>query len=119
MEAAFARHTGRKEVCANIRFGGMTDRAIVRQGLQVAGRSGKESDAVIALYVELLEGEVARSPSYVVHAGVQAILDRSASLADCAVGLGTGNVRPGARLKLERVGIFDRFSFGGFGCDSE
>jgi phosphoglycolate phosphatase-like HAD superfamily hydrolase len=36
-----------------------------------------------------------------------------------AVGLGTGNVREGARIKLERVRIHDRFSFGGFGCDSE
>ena len=35
------------------------------------------------------------------------------------MGLGTGNVRQGARIKLERVRIHDRFSFGGFGCDHE
>src|SRR5690606_24512845 len=36
-----------------------------------------------------------------------------------AVGLGTGNVRAGARLKLERGGLWDLFDFGGFGCDAE
>ena len=36
-----------------------------------------------------------------------------------AVGLGTGNVRAGARIKLERVSLYDQFAFGGFGCDHE
>jgi phosphoglycolate phosphatase-like HAD superfamily hydrolase len=36
-----------------------------------------------------------------------------------AVGLGTGNVREGARLKLGRVGLFEHFDFGGYGCDAE
>ena len=33
--------------------------------------------------------------------------------------LGTGNIREGARIKLDRVGLFARFGFGGFGCDDE
>ena len=35
------------------------------------------------------------------------------------VGLGTGNVLAGARIKLSRVGIFEKFAFGGFGSDAE
>jgi phosphoglycolate phosphatase len=35
------------------------------------------------------------------------------------IGLGTGNVREGARLKLQRVALWDRFTFGGYGCDDE
>jgi phosphoglycolate phosphatase-like HAD superfamily hydrolase len=35
------------------------------------------------------------------------------------VGLGTGNLRDGARLKLSRVGLHERFAFGGFGSDHE
>src|SRR5690606_10952728 len=31
----------------------------------------------------------------------------------------TGNIREGARLKLERVAFFEPFRFGGFGCDHE
>ena len=46
-------------------------------------------------------------------------LDAARALPEVAVGLGTGNIREGARIKLERVGIYDRFAFGGFGCDAE
>jgi phosphoglycolate phosphatase-like HAD superfamily hydrolase len=35
-----------------------------------------------------------------------------------ALGLGTGNMRKGAEIKLGRVGIYHRFTFGGFGDDS-
>jgi phosphoglycolate phosphatase-like HAD superfamily hydrolase len=35
------------------------------------------------------------------------------------VGLGTGNIERGARIKLERVDLNPRFGFGGFGCDAE
>ena len=35
-----------------------------------------------------------------------------------ALGLGTGNMREGARIKLGHAGIYHRFSFGGFGDDS-
>jgi phosphoglycolate phosphatase-like HAD superfamily hydrolase len=36
-----------------------------------------------------------------------------------AVGLGTGNLREGARIKLERAALAHHFTFGGFGCDHE
>jgi phosphoglycolate phosphatase len=58
------------------------------------------------------------APRCVVHRGVEAALD-AAEARGCAIGLGTGNVREGARLKLERVGLHHRFAFGGFGCDHE
>jgi phosphoglycolate phosphatase-like HAD superfamily hydrolase len=35
------------------------------------------------------------------------------------LGLATGNIEPGARLKLDRGGLNRYFSFGGFGSDSE
>jgi len=34
------------------------------------------------------------------------------------LGLATGNVEAGARLKLARAGLVDHFGFGGYGCDS-
>jgi phosphoglycolate phosphatase-like HAD superfamily hydrolase len=54
-----------------------------------------------------------------VHSGVEAVLDASAAVPNVAIGLGTGNVRAGARAKLERLGLHHRFAFGGFGCDHE
>jgi phosphoglycolate phosphatase-like HAD superfamily hydrolase len=50
---------------------------------------------------------------------VLTLLDLLDGVAHAAVGLGTGNVREGARIKLSRAGLFERFSFGGFGCDAE
>jgi len=53
------------------------------------------------------------------HAGVIELLDALATHAEIAIGLGTGNIRPGARVKLAKLGVHDRFPFGGFGCDHE
>ena len=50
---------------------------------------------------------------------VREAVDAALARPGFAVGLGTGNVREGARIKLARVGLADRFAFGGFGCDHE
>ena len=102
---------------------GMTDRAIVRRGLQAVGRDGTEEeiDEVLGAYVALLEEEVARQDParYRLHRGMVEALDAAARRERFAIGLGTGNIKEGARVKLSRVGVYDRFSFGGFGCDHE
>ena len=51
--------------------------------------------------------------------GVVAALDAALGRADCAIGLGTGNLRVGAQKKLGHAGLWERFSFGGFADDSE
>lgn len=123
LELAFERSHGRRDACAGFRFDGMTDRAIVRGGLAALGLSPTPAaiDALLASYLEVLEREVAAAPaeSYRVHAGMSETLDAAGRQAGVAVGLGTGNIRAGARIKLERVGLFHRFGFGGFGCDDE
>jgi phosphoglycolate phosphatase-like HAD superfamily hydrolase len=120
MEAAFARATG---VSGKLEFpfGGMTDRGIVRQALHRAGRdaSDREIDGVIAIYVTLLADEMPRAHRYRILPGVPALLDELAGTGNCAIGLGTGNVRAGAELKLARGGLYSHFAFGGFGCDHE
>jgi phosphoglycolate phosphatase-like HAD superfamily hydrolase len=60
-----------------------------------------------------------RTPGYRVHPGVAAVLDALAGQPATALGLGTGNLREGARLKLARGALDARFGFGGFGCDAE
>jgi len=104
-------------------FAGMTDRAIVRRALGASDMASDEStiDGVLAHYVTALAEEVAAADPehYIVHPGVHAALDATADLAHVACGLGTGNIEIGARIKLGRVSLSQRFSFGGFGCDSE
>lgn len=102
-------------------FGGMTDRAIVREGLLhlQLEPTNAEIDASIDLYLTQLEREIATTGTYIIHDGMREAVARGLSRPRCAVGLGTGNVKRGAQIKLARGKLFDHFSFGGFGCDDE
>jgi phosphoglycolate phosphatase-like HAD superfamily hydrolase len=118
---AFTAELGRPEVFDGFEFAGMTDPAIIRHGLETAGVAAEPASIarLLGVYVEHLEDEVRRSANCLVHPGVETVLDGAAAVPDVAIGLGTGNVRAGARAKLERLGLYHRFAFGGFGCDHE
>ena len=122
IEKTFQRRFGR-DVVLGFRFDGMTDPTILRQGL--AGL-GLDSDAIerefaptLRAYLDTL-AEVcagAEQRSFRIHVGIEAALALVAGRAGFSVGLGTGNVEPGARLKLEPVGLNRHFGFGGYGSD--
>jgi phosphoglycolate phosphatase-like HAD superfamily hydrolase len=122
IQRAFAARYGSTE-SLSFSFGGMTDRAIIRDALAVTSPDLQgaelqtEIERVIEQYLEVLEEEARQSDALRVHAGVQAALDASLARVGCAVGLGTGNVKRGAGIKLSRVGLYGSFRFGGFGCD--
>jgi phosphoglycolate phosphatase-like HAD superfamily hydrolase len=118
---AFGAELGRPDVFDGFEFAGMTDPAIVRHGLGVAGAAAEPATIarLLAAYVACLRDEVRRSTNCLVHPGVEAVLDAAAATSNVAIGLGTGNVRAGAQAKLERLGLHHRFAFGGFGCDHE
>jgi phosphoglycolate phosphatase-like HAD superfamily hydrolase len=121
IERAFETRFGLPDACQGFSFAGMTDRAILRQGLTAMERPAGEADidTLMAVYLGHLQREVATAPSYFVHPGIVTALELACSRPGFATGLGTGNVREGARIKLTHAGIFDRFLFGGFGCDHE
>ena len=119
---AFQKLHGRADACDSFGFDGMTDRLIARTGLAAIGVAASPDaiDAWLAEYLLALADEVARADGtrFRLLPGMQQAI--SAALdANMAVGLGTGNVREGARIKLERVGVHHHFRFGGFGCDAE
>ena len=122
IERAFGELYGESKACTSFRFDGMTDRLIARKGLTLLGVEVTETaiDALLDVYVQLLEVEVARADisKYRVHDGIVEALDAARELG-MGLGLGTGNVIAGARIKLGRVGIFEKFAFGGFGSDAE
>lgn len=120
MERSFVEAGAQREHAA-FEFGGMTDRAIARQGLRTAGLDDSDAaiDALIARYLEHLAEEVPRSPGYRVLPGAREMVDRVLATEGYAVGLGTGNVEPGARVKLARAELHELFAFGGFGSDHE
>jgi phosphoglycolate phosphatase len=105
-------------------FAGKTDTQIVRDLLTAAQHphAGSEAHAarVCNRYAELLEVEL-RLPhrKLRVFDGVTELLDRLHARADAVVGLLTGNISVGARLKLAAVGLDpDRFEVGAFGSDA-
>jgi len=119
---AFYKLYGRTDACDTFGFDGMTDRLIARMGLEAIGieASARAIDGWLAEYLIALADEVTRADgsSFRLLPGMQEAI-AAAQGADMAVGLGTGNVREGARIKLERVGVHHHFKFGGFGCDAE
>lgn len=121
MEAAFAAVTGRSDACAGFSFAGMTDRAIARAGFIAVAQSVSEEriDQLLHAYLQSLAAEVQASHGYRVLPGVPEVLSRLQTRPLCAIGLGTGNIRAGATIKLQRGALERHFEFGGFGCDHE
>lgn len=121
MEGAFADITGDHDALRDVPFAGMTDPAIVRMGLRRSGRDEHDEDivrAVIERYLARLPESISGAATFRLHVGVHEILDALAREGALAVGLGTGNVERGARLKLTPLGIAERFAFGGFASDA-
>lgn len=121
IDRAFQTRFDRTDACASFSLAGRTDRAIVRQALQAIGEVANEAtiEAVLEAYLDFLVQEVAVTADCRLHAGVVETLAFLEGCADVAIGLGTGNVEKGARIKLGRAGIANRFAFGGFGSDHE
>jgi len=117
--SSFARFVGRDDVLDEISFAGMTDPAIVRAGLLVAGVAQDPGlmQAILDDYVQKLPAALEQTPDFRMLDGVAGALEVAGRCGE--VGLGTGNVAVGARYKLEPLGLWSRFRFGGYGCDAE
>ena len=109
---------------AGLRLDGMTDRLIVREVLAALGRPFDDSlcDRVLDAYVEALRTEI-QGPGFRVLPGVAELLAGLAA-GGAAIGLCTGNMPEGARLKLLRGGLDAYFEWGpraiaGFAPDGE
>lgn len=103
-------------------FSGKTDPQIARELLEAAGFSTEEIDARLpALWEAYLSRMTERLPSRPMELipGVMELLEQLGGMGGVALGLLTGNVIEGARLKLESVGLMSHFPIGGYGSDSE
>jgi phosphoglycolate phosphatase len=102
-------------------FAGKTDPQIARDLLTRAGIPPERIDEGLPLawesYLTRFR-ESCRPDRVTLLPGVQALIDRLDAHPDAVLGLLTGNLREGARLKLEAAGIrFDRFLVSAFGSD--
>lgn len=106
-----------------VQFSGRTDRAIANDMFRVHGI--EESDEnwlrLRAGYLRRLPDQLKRLPG-VILPGVSELLARLTACERVTLGLLTGNIREGARIKLGHFSLFDYFAFGGFGdahCDRD
>src|SRR5438309_1787299 len=86
---------------------GKTDPAIAREILRVrlnktAAEINGEIEPILEVYLSFLKEEVALSANYRVLPGIISVLDEASSRQDVVLGLATGNIELGARVKLER-----------------
>jgi phosphoglycolate phosphatase-like HAD superfamily hydrolase len=124
-ERAVAERCGAVEgLLSGLRLDGLTDRLIVRKALELLGLPFDEAycDALLARYVEHLRTEI-DGPGYAILPGVVETLE-ALRARGALIGLCTGNVEAGARLKLGRGGLDAYFDWGasavfGFAHDGE
>jgi phosphoglycolate phosphatase-like HAD superfamily hydrolase len=97
-------------------FSGRTDRAITRDLFQVHGveHSAENWQRFLARYLRLLPDCLNRHQGKVLP-GIGELLALLVGRPNIVLGLLTGNIREGARLKLAHYGLYDYFAFGGFG----
>jgi phosphoglycolate phosphatase len=107
------------------RYDGKTDKQIVRDVMRLEGHSDEHIDSRMEKLIELyLEGLRigAKDGKFNVRPleGVVELLDALEPREDVVLGLLTGNVEPGARIKLTAAGLDpDRFRINAFGSDHE
>ena len=110
---------------AEHRFDGKTDPQIVREMMRLAGREDADIDErmtpLFDRYVACLEEELRDSTHHAkALPGVVELLDVLSRRDDVVLGLLTGNLLQGARVKLCAVGIDPEiFKIGAFGSDHE
>jgi phosphoglycolate phosphatase len=101
-----------------VEIAGRTDRAIAHQIMEKYGKSptSRNVDRFLDRYVALLPEELPKRNGRVLP-GVRELLGDLAREPDKTLGLLTGNLERGARLKLEHYGLWQFFQFGAFADD--
>lgn len=102
-------------------FRGKTDPVIVQDllaaaGLEAALVAAREVE-FFARYLEHLEAEIGDGGRVVLYPGVARLVQALAAYDRCVVGLLTGNVEAGARIKLRPTGLWPHFRLGAYGSD--
>jgi phosphoglycolate phosphatase len=110
---------GVKLALAGLRLDGMTDPLILEHVFTThlaRAPEPREAEAIMDAYVRYLPDEIATA-AYHVKPHVPETLD-ALEARGTTIGLATGNLEAGARIKLTRGNLWHRFPFGGFGSDA-
>lgn len=125
LEASFRSVFGLDDVtgaASRVRFDGKTDPTIIADIARAVGLPAGEVEARYAeiqeAYLDALRAELQLpNPRRRVLPGVRALLDELAARTGVHLGLVTGNIEEGARVKLDAFGLNRYFVDGGFSSD--
>ncbi|HDH01918.1 MAG TPA: HAD family hydrolase [Nitrospirae bacterium] len=119
LDRAFLHLFGIRDAFKGIRMAGKTDIQIIRECLRIHGipDSIDEINGMVRMYIDLLTEEI-ENPWRSVMAGVVDLLE-TLKADGRPMGLLTGNIEEGARIKLNALGLNRYFPAGAFGSDHE
>ncbi|MEW6156397.1 MAG: HAD hydrolase-like protein [Verrucomicrobiota bacterium] len=120
-ERTFASEFDLLNATRDMKFAGRTDPSLVREGFTRHGieASAENFTRFFETYVCWLQKLMPHSNGQVCP-GVSELLRALGELpAPPLIGLLTGNIRAGARIKLAHYRLWDQFAFGAFGDDNE
>jgi phosphoglycolate phosphatase len=117
---AFEKIYGHAGAMDGVDAAGKTDPLILKEmfGNRLSrDYTADEAEKLYAEYVIFLEEEIIKSPIDVMP-GIPYLLDNLSMRRDLILGIATGNIEHGARIKLRRAGLDGHFRTGGYGSDS-
>ncbi|HKW94695.1 MAG TPA: HAD family hydrolase [Methylomirabilota bacterium] len=121
MRVAFERVFGTAGSIDRYDLRGRTDTRIVHDVMGAEGweaaRVTERLDDFFEIYLAGLVTEIGDGRNVITLPGVAAVVDRLARSTDVALGLVTGNIEEGARIKLLPTGLWPHFRVGAFGSD--
>lgn len=120
LDHAFREMFGVDHAFRGIEMAGKTDPQIVREAFVLHGID--YSDGIMPAFFKTYTGylkDCVYNPAGHVKPGISAALEALSSQEGLVLGLLTGNIEEGARIKLERYDLYSCFHTGVFGSDSE
>jgi phosphoglycolate phosphatase len=121
MRAALERVFGAAGGIDQYNLAGRTDTRIVHDVMGALGwepaRVNERLDDFFEAYASGLVGEIGDGRHVVTLPGVTAVVERLAASPDVVLGLVTGNIEQGARIKLLPTGLWPHFRVGAYGSD--
>jgi len=105
-----------------LRMSGKTDPQILSEIFKAAELNEADfehkKEEMFRVYLKLLQEEIKNAGYYIVHPGVYELLEALLEHEKGHLGLLTGNIEKGARLKLDRFDLNKYFPLGAYGSDS-
>ena len=119
LDLAFEKVFSIPSAFQGISMAGKTDTQIIKESLMKHGLSANGSfTAIIEAYLMHLRREIGNSRKHA-KPGIYEILDQLHPMEEIGLGLLTGNLEQGARIKLEPFDLNKYFPSGAFGSDDE